>query len=117
MSALEDALKPLIERIVEARLASLPRPKAESADAKTLEVIRQLQIISSKPYLNKQELMLYLDVSDRSIEEWSQRPPDKNPLPVVRAGRDLRIKRERADEWMEREGERYWRLRNLKEAS
>lgn len=116
MSALEEAIEKLIDQKVEARIALLPRPKPETADASTLATVRQLQIVQAKPYLSKQDLMLYMDCSDRSIEEWCQRPGDKNPLPVVRAGRDLKFKREKVDEWMEREGERYWRLRNLKEA-
>lgn len=104
-----------IDRIVGEKVASLPRPAVQrDVDAETLETVRQLQIVSSKPYLNKQDLALYLDCSERSIEEWAQRPADKNPLPVGRVGRDLRIKREKADQWMEREGERYWRLKNLK---
>lgn len=115
MSALEDSLKQIISTIIDERLASLPRPTVQAdVDSDTLATVRQLQIVSSKPYLNKQDLALYLDCSERSIEEWTARPADKNPLPAGRVGRDLRIKREKADEWMEREGERYWRQKSLK---
>lgn len=114
--SLEETIQSIVDKRIDERLARMPREKAATIDAETLARIRELQVLQAKPYLSKQELMLYMDCSDRSIEEWSQRPPDKNPLPVVRVGRDLRIKRERADEWMEREADRYWRLRNLKEA-
>lgn len=116
--SVEDAIKEIVASVVDERLAALPRSRPSAApDEETQAMIRQLEIVAVKPYLNKKELMLYLDCSDRSIEEWSQRPLDKNPLPVVRAGRDLRIKREKADEWMEREGERFWRLKALQQAS
>jgi len=105
-----------IAREVFEQMASRPVASREIGDDTRAE-IRALQILSNKPYLNKQELALYFDCSERSIEEWSTRPADKNPLPTVRVGRDIRIKREKADEWMEREGERFWRLKNLKEAS
>jgi excisionase family DNA binding protein len=115
MKSFDEQLRELVYEIVNERMASLPRPKTETTvDTETQAIVRQLQIVSNKPYLNKQELALYLDCSERSIEEWSQRPADKNPLPVVRAGRDVRIKREKVDEWMVREDQRYWRLKNLK---
>lgn len=116
--SLEESIKQIVNDAVDAKLASLPPQKVESRilDANTLKEVREFQLISNKPYLTKQELAIYFDCTARSIEEWSQRADDKNPLPVVRVGRDIRIKREKADEWMEREGERFWRLKSLKAA-
>jgi hypothetical protein len=76
------------------------KPMASQPDDDTREQIRQFQLLAHKPYLNKRECALYLGVSERSIEEWSLRPPDENPFPAGSCGTHLRAKRERVDEWV-----------------
>ncbi len=63
-------------------------------------------LLSNKSYLTRAEAASYLGVSERSIREWSARPPDQNPFPEVRAGADPRYRRAAVDEWVEREGQR-----------
>ena len=46
---------------------------------------------------------MYLTVSERSITEWAARPDDKNPFPECAAGDSPRYRRDRVDEWVERE--------------
>lgn len=82
-------------------------------DEQTQEKIGQYQLIAHKPYLTRKEAAIYLDVSERSISEWSARPLEQNPFPESRAGGDPRYKREKIDEWAARETER----RRLKLAS
>lgn len=101
-----------IERIVERTLsqrqpAALPMAASrEILDETTIERIKQFNFVSNKPYLTKKELAIYLDVSERSIAEWIAMPMDQNPLPVSNAGGAPRFKRERVDEWAEREAQR-----------
>lgn len=99
---LEENIKQIVNDVVDMRLASLPAPKVETKlDGKTLSLIAQYELISHKPYLTKKELALYLDCSERSIEEWSARA--ENPLPVGYAGSEVKAKREKIDQWVERE--------------
>lgn len=105
MSQLEDAIQKIVDERVERALASLPTPRIETKiDADTLLKIAQYELISHKPYLTKKELALYLDCSERSIEEWSAR--SENPLPVGYAGSEVKAKREKIDQWVEREAQR-----------
>jgi hypothetical protein len=90
------------------------RPSSSDVlDEPTLQKIRQFTILSNKPYLTKKDAAIYLDVSERSITEWASRPPEQNPLPVSNAGGEPRFRREKIDEWAERENQ----LRRLKLAS
>lgn len=108
---LKQAVKAIIE---EAREESLPMAApAETLDAKTKEQIAHYTLICHKPYLTRKEVAVYLSVSERSISEWSARPPELNPFPVSAAGGEPRFKREYVDEWAEREAQR----RRLKLAS
>lgn len=51
-------------------------------------------------------MAIYLDVSERSVGEWSARPMEQNPLPCGNAGGEPRYRREAVDEWLERENQR-----------
>lgn len=102
-----DAARPIIREVVTEVLAERKPPQPHpQVDEDTRERIKQLQIISHKPYLTKKEVALYLDVSERSVEEWAARPPDQNPFPAVKVGKELRAKREQVDAWTEQERER-----------
>jgi hypothetical protein len=102
----------LIERAVEARVRPLEetikhlRGGATELDEATLERIRLFSLVSHKPYLTKKEAALYLDVSERSIGEWTSRPVSQNPLPAGYAGGEPRYQRQKMDEWAEREAQR-----------
>ena len=84
-------------------------PSDSQLDDEALKTIRQYEIISRKPYLTQAECALYLDVSDKSIQEWAQRPDEDNPFPEERAGSAPRYNRMKVDAWVEREA----RLRRL----
>lgn len=102
---LEENIKQIVNDTVDARFASLPAPKVETKiDDKTLALIAQYELISHKPYLTKRELALYLDCSERSIEEWAAR--SENPIPIGYAGSEVKAKREKIDQWVEREAQR-----------
>lgn len=102
----------LIERAVEARVRPLEetiknlRGGAAELDETTLERIRLFSLVSHKPYLTKKEAALYLDVSERSISEWTVRPVNQNPLPASYAGSEPRYQRQQIDEWARREAQR-----------
>lgn len=97
-----------IDRIVDQKVEEkLPERRGPvSLDDDTRHQIANLQIIANKAYLNKKEAALYIGCSDRAIEEWSARGVKDNPLPAGYAGSDMRIKREKLDEWIEREADR-----------
>jgi hypothetical protein len=102
----------LIEHAVEMRVRPLEemiknlRSGAAELDEATLERIRLFSLVSHKPYLTKKEAALYLDVSERSIAEWTSRPQNQNPLPASYAGGEPRYLRKKVDEWAEREAGR-----------
>jgi len=106
-----------IEAIIDNRVSSASAAPARAAgigiDDDARAQIRTFEIIAHKPYLDKSELALYLDCSERSIDEWSSRAIDNNPLPVGYVGSHMRAKREKVDRWVEREAQR----RRLKLAS
>ena len=111
------AVRSVLEELLDERgLVAAPSQSASNAtpiDEKTRERIAQYALISHKPYLTRKEAAIYLNCSDRSISEWSARQADRNPFPVSAVGQDPRYKRERIDEWANREGQR----RKLKIAS
>jgi hypothetical protein len=75
-------------------------------DEETRRAVAEQVLISNKTYLTRAEAAKYLDVSERSIKEWSARATDHNPFPEVRAGADPRYRRVAIDEWAEAEGRR-----------
>lgn len=77
-----------------------------AVDEATQEQINQYCLLAHKPYLSRKEAAIYLGISERSIGEWSARPPDQNPFPEARAGGEPRTKRTAIDEWAERERQR-----------
>jgi len=79
---------------------------ADFVDDKTRRQVSEQLLISNKTYLTRAEAAKYLDVSERSIKEWSARAPEQNPFPEVRAGADPRYRRAAIDEWAEAEGKR-----------
>ncbi|MGB9182413.1 MAG: helix-turn-helix domain-containing protein [Pyrinomonadaceae bacterium] len=104
------ALRALIEREVECRVRPLEealRARASTnqdlCDDHTRELIKEQLLLAHKTYLTRKEAAKYLGVSERSIAEWAARPPDQNPFPESYAGGEPRTKRERIDEWAERE--------------
>jgi hypothetical protein len=68
--------------------------------------IQEQIMLSHKTYLTRREAAQYLNVSERSIAEWSARPANQNPFPESHAGGEPRYKRTSIDEWAEREGQR-----------
>lgn len=105
-------VEPLLEERDRAREAE-GRAAAVEMDEETRERVRSYTLLSHKPFLTRPEVALYLDVSERSIEEWSQRPDDRNPFPEDRAGSAPRYNRMKVEAWLEREA----RLRRTRAAS
>lgn len=107
---MSDPIREEIETIArsvcrEEMASSSPTPAAVTSpvDQETQSKVGQYLLIAHKPYLTRREAALYLDVSERSISEWAARPPDQNPFPLSNAGGEPRVKRERIDEWADRE--------------
>ena len=110
------AIKAFVEESLDERAtapAKVSPATPEPLDERTKNKIAQYALLAHKPYLTRKEAAAYLDVSPRSIAEWSARPPDENPFPEGRAGGEPRTKREEIDKWVEREGARR-RLRAVK---
>jgi excisionase family DNA binding protein len=99
----------LIEREVDRRVRPLEERVSKlggqgpQIDEETHASIREQVLIANKTYLTRKEAAKYLGVSERSIAEWAARPPDQNPFPESNAGGEPRVKRERIDEWADRE--------------
>ncbi|GEM_PF-6202215 len=72
-------------------------------DSATQEKINTYELLSRKPYLTRKEAALYLNVSECSIVEWSNRRMDENPFPETYAGGNPRYRREDIDKWISRE--------------
>lgn len=104
-------VRPELDRRDAERDRAEARPAAE-LDGKTLERIRQYELISRKPYLTKAECAIYLDVSEKSIEEWSARADEDNPFPEDRAASSPRYNRMKVDAWVEREARRRRKARS-----
>ena len=85
----------------QAAQATEPQP-----DPETQRLINQHRLIAQKTYLTRKEAAVYLSVSERSIAEWSVRPPDQNPFPEENAGGEPRYRRAAIDEWTRREKQR-----------
>lgn len=108
MSAIEDQIRRMINEVLDERQPAMeraqpPPPVAELVDEKTRAEVNEFIRVSHKPYLTRKESAIYLGVSPRSIAEWAARPSDQNPFPESSAGGEPRVKRERIDEWAERE--------------
>ena len=105
MSDGERLLKQAIEMIIAELRVDIPPAVAPvaSLDEQTQEQLAQYTLLGCKPYLTRKEAAIYLSVSERSITEWASRPDDKNPFPESAAGDSPRYRRERVDEWAERE--------------
>ena len=81
-------------------------PPAHPVDETTQQAIREQDLLAHKTYLTRKEAALYLNISERSIAEWSARPASQNPFPESHAGGEPRYRRTFIDEWAEREGQR-----------
>ena len=81
-------------------------PVADLVDEQTRQVIAEQVLISHKTYLTRAEAAKYLQVSRKSIGDWSKRPSGENPFPERNAGGEPRYKRTDIDEWAERERRR-----------
>ena len=106
LAALDARVRKIAEEVV--RKASPPTRASESdlLDSDTRREIQEQILIARKTYLTRGEAAKYLQVSEKSIGEWSKRRPDENPLPVAYAGADPRFKRTALDEWAAREARR-----------
>lgn len=106
LAALDSRVRRIAQEVV--REASPPARALESdvLDAETRREIQEQILIARKTYLTRAEAAKYLQVSEKSIGEWSKRPPDENPLPAAYAGADPRFKRTALDEWAAREAGR-----------
>ena len=91
------------ERIIE---GARETPPADFVDEQTRRAVQEQILLSHKTYLTRREAAQYLNVSERSIAEWSARPANQNPFPESHAGGEPRYKRTSIDEWAEREGQR-----------
>lgn len=113
---LERAIKEIAEQVFSDHIESIESLRQTTntqIDAATQERINTYELLTRKPYLTRKEAALYVDVSERSIIEWSNRLPDENPFPETYAGGNPRYKREEIDKWISREHGRV-RLRTIK---
>ena len=110
--SLEDELREFVRREARAVFGELiPTRLPEVAqkvelDDETRKQIRRYAVLAHKPYLTKAEAALYLDVSEKSVEEWSARADADNPFPEDRAASAPRYNRMKIDGWVEREARR-----------
>ena len=81
-------------------------PPADLVDEHTRRNIQEQILISHKTYLTRAEAAKYLQVSEKSVGEWSKRPANENPFPERNAGGEPRYRRTDIDEWAERERQR-----------
>lgn len=112
MDALLEQLDERIRHVVAEALASCEERTApglapsDALDEATRQAIREQTVIANKTYLTRSDAAKYLGVSERSIAEWSARPPDQNPFPSAYAGGEPRYKRVAVDEWTVAEARR-----------
>jgi hypothetical protein len=85
---------------------TLGPPSGDIVDEATRLAIQEQMVLAHKTYLNRKEAAKYLNVSERSVGEWSARPAGQNPFPAVNAGGEPRYKRTDIDEWVRRERQR-----------
>ena len=105
--SIEQIIEEIANRVYDEREAERPRTsQAMLLDAEAHRAIKQLSLIAHKPYLTRREAAIYLDISERSIGEWVKRQDDQNPFPESSAGGEPRYRREKIDEWAERENKR-----------
>lgn len=81
-------------------------PPADMLDEETRREVQEQTRIAHKTYLTRLEAAKYLQVSEKSIGDWSKRPPNENLFPERNAGGEPRYKRTDIDEWAERERRR-----------
>jgi transposase len=81
-------------------------PAADLVDEQTRQLIAEQVLISHKTYLTRAEAAKYLQVSGKSIGDWSKRSAGENPFPERNAGGEPRYKRTDIDEWAEHERRR-----------
>lgn len=111
---LEQAIKEIAEQVFSEnieRIESMRLATNTQIDAATQERINIYELLSRKPYMTRKEAAIYVDVSERSLVEWSNRLPEENPFPECYAGGNPRYKREEIDKWISRERGRS-RLKN-----
>jgi hypothetical protein len=107
-STLLIGIQALIEREVNRRVRPLEETIKNSrggseVDEETSQAVREQVLIANKTWLTRKEAAKYLNVSERSIAEWAVRPQDQNPFPESSAGSEPRTRRDRIDEWADRE--------------
>lgn len=106
---LEERMRSVAEQVV-ISLGDRRDPGRQAAgdvlDEKARLAVQEQVLIANKTYLTRADAAKYLDVSQRSIAEWSARAPDQNPLPVSYAGGEPRYRRVALDEWTEAEARR-----------
>lgn len=105
-AAVDERTRRIVREVLAEPGRRVPVAAPAAVDEKTQEQVGRYLLISSKPYLTRKEAAIYLDCSERSIAEWSARAVGDNPFPVSNAGSEPRYKRERIDEWAEREAQR-----------
>lgn len=103
--SIEQSIKEIAGQVFDERIGQLETVKVSNGviDDATQERINTYELIARKPYLNRKETALYLDVSERSIIEWSNRPMNENPFPETFAGGNPRYQRKAIDEWILKE--------------
>ena len=104
--ALRTFVRQVAEEVVRAALPACPTVSADALDENTQREIREQAVLSHKTYLTRAQAATYLQVSEKSIGEWSKRPPEENPLPVAYVGADPRYRRTALDEWAAEESRR-----------
>jgi hypothetical protein len=95
-----------IRSVLEREPSRAAPPAADLLDDATRQAVQEQILLSHKTYLTRKEAAKYLNVSDRSVAEWSARPPDQNPFPEENAGGEPRYRRAAIDEWTRREKQR-----------
>lgn len=106
LAALDARIKFWVAEALSTRSERAVPSATDVIDEASREAIREQVLISNKTYLTRREVALYLNISERSIAEWSVRAPDQNPFPVSYAGGEPRYKRTTVEEWAVAEGRR-----------
>lgn len=106
LSALDERIRQIARVVLAEGQRLAPAPETVLIDEGTRQAIAEQLLLAHKSYLTRKEAARYLNVSERSIAEWAARPAGENPFPESNAGGEPRTKREKIDEWTQRESQR-----------
>ena len=106
MSQLEEVVEEIARRVYHEEESKRKTAHPPPMDERARALVSQYEVLCHKTYLTRREVAVYLSVSEKSIAEWARRPPDQNPFPEAYAGGEPRTRRQKIDEWVEREADR-----------